>query len=73
MFRKSTDFNLTKKACYYSYLSMSSVFSLPPILFLTFREMYGIVHSSRNSRFDQFLHSALRGSDLYLFYKIFQC
>lgn len=42
MFRKSTDFNLTKKACYYSYLSMSSVFSLPPILFLTFREMYGI-------------------------------
>lgn len=42
MFKKSTDFNLTKKACYYSYLSMSSAFSLPPILFLTFRELYGI-------------------------------
>ncbi len=42
MFKTSTDFNLTKKACYYSYLSMSSVFVLPPILFLTFREMYGI-------------------------------
>lgn len=42
MFPKSNDFKLTKRACYFAYLSMSSVFSLPPILFLTFREMYGI-------------------------------
>ncbi len=35
----------TKLACYFTYLSMSSVFSLPPILFLTFREMYGISYT----------------------------
>ncbi len=35
-------FKQTKFACYYTYLAMSSVFSLPPILFMTFREMYGI-------------------------------
>lgn len=36
------NFSRTKKACYYAYLSVSSVFSLPSILFLTFREMYGV-------------------------------
>lgn len=35
----------TKRACYFAYLAMSSVFSLPPILFLTFREMYGISYT----------------------------
>ena len=35
----------TKLACYYSYLSMASVFSLPPILFVTFRDMYGISYT----------------------------
>lgn len=35
----------TKLACYYSYLSMASAFSLPPILFVTFREMYGISYT----------------------------
>ncbi len=32
----------TKYACFYTYLAMSSVFCLPPILFMTFREMYGL-------------------------------
>ncbi len=35
----------TKYACYYTTLSMASVFSLPPILFMTFREMYGISYT----------------------------
>lgn len=35
-------FKGTKYACYYTYLSMASVFSLPPILFMTFRSMYGL-------------------------------
>ncbi len=36
------NYKRTRFACYFTYLSMSSVFCLPPILFLTFREMYGI-------------------------------
>ncbi len=32
----------TRHTCYFTYLASASVFSLPPILFLTFREMYGI-------------------------------
>ncbi|MGI6268948.1 MAG: MFS transporter [Candidatus Howiella sp.] len=35
----------TKFACYFTYLAMSSVFSLPPLLFATFREMYGISYT----------------------------
>ncbi len=35
----------TKRACYFTYLAMSSVFSLPPLLFATFREMYGISYT----------------------------
>ncbi len=35
-------FKLTKFACYYTNLAISEVFCLPPILFLTFREMYGL-------------------------------
>ncbi len=35
----------TKKSCYFAYLAMSSVFSLPPILFMTFRELYGISYT----------------------------
>lgn len=38
-------FKRTRYACYYAYLAMSSVFSLPPMLFLTFREMYGISYT----------------------------
>ncbi len=36
------NYRRTKFTCYYTYLAMSSVFSLPPILFMTFREMYGL-------------------------------
>ncbi len=32
-------------SCYFSYLAMSSVFSLPPLLFVTFREMYHISYT----------------------------
>lgn len=35
----------TRKTCYYTYLAMSSVFCLPPMLFVTFREMYGISYT----------------------------
>ncbi len=31
--------------CYFTYLAMSSVFSLPPLLFATFRELYGISYT----------------------------
>ena len=39
------NFKRTKFACFFAYLAMSSVFSLPPLLFLTFREMYGISYT----------------------------
>lgn len=39
------NYKRTKHACYYTYLSMSSAFSLPPLLFVTFREMYGISYT----------------------------
>ncbi|MBR3844567.1 MAG: MFS transporter [Clostridia bacterium] len=38
-------FSKTKYTCYFTYLAMSSVFSLPPILLVTFREMYGISYT----------------------------
>ena len=36
---------MTKLACYTSYFTMSSIFCVPPILFVTFREMYGISYT----------------------------
>ncbi len=42
---KSLDYNKTKRACYSSYFSMTSAFSLPPMLFLTFHQMYGISYT----------------------------
>ena len=39
------NYKRTKTACFYSYLSMASVFSLPPILFMTFRDTYGISYT----------------------------
>ncbi len=39
------NFKRTKLACYFAYLSMSSVFSLPPMLFVTFKEMYGVSYT----------------------------
>ncbi len=37
-----TKFRRTKFACYAAYFTMSSVFCLPPLLFVTFHESYGI-------------------------------
>lgn len=39
------NFKRTKYACYFTYLALSSVFSLPPVLFVTFRRMYGISYT----------------------------
>ena len=38
-------FKRTKFACYMAYFTMSSVFSLPPLLFITLREQYGISYT----------------------------
>ena len=35
----------TKHACYFTYVAMSTVFCLPPMLFVTFRELYGISYT----------------------------
>ena len=39
------DCKRTKRACYSTYIAMSSVFSLPPLLFATFKENYGISYT----------------------------
>ncbi|MBR2459744.1 MAG: MFS transporter [Clostridia bacterium] len=39
------DFRLTRFACYSAYFTMSSVFSLPPLLFVTFHDMYGVSYT----------------------------
>ena len=38
-------FKRTKLACYAAYFTMASIFSLPPLLFVTFRETYGISYT----------------------------
>ena len=38
-------FRRTKLACYTAYFTMSSVFCVPPLLFVTFHEMYGISYT----------------------------
>lgn len=38
-------FKKTKYTCYYASLSMASIFSLPPILFVTFHNTYGISYT----------------------------
>ena len=38
-------FTRTKRTCFYTFLAMSSAFSLPPLLFVTFRETYGISYT----------------------------
>ncbi len=38
----SQNFKRTKLACHSSYFTMSTVFCLPPILFVTFNKMYGV-------------------------------
>lgn len=42
---QKADYKRTKFTCYFTYLAMSSVFSLPPLLFATFRELYGISYT----------------------------
>lgn len=42
---KQPNYKRTKFACFSAYFTMSSVFSLPPLLFMTFREMYGISYT----------------------------
>ncbi|MBQ3063425.1 MAG: MFS transporter [Clostridia bacterium] len=39
------NFKLTKFACYTAYFTMSSIFCVPPLLFSTFREMYGVSYT----------------------------
>lgn len=39
------NYKRTKFACYSAYFTMSSIFSLPPLLFMTLREMYGISYT----------------------------
>ena len=38
-------FKRTKLACYVAYFTMSSIFSLPPLLFVTLQETYGISYT----------------------------
>ena len=38
-------FKRTKFACYAAYFTMSSIFSLPPLLFVTLRQMYDISYT----------------------------
>ena len=39
------NFRRTRNACYFTYVAMASIFTLPPLLFITFREMYGISYT----------------------------
>lgn len=39
------NYKRTKLACYTAYFTMSSIFSLPPLLFATLHEMYGISYT----------------------------
>ncbi|MDD6478775.1 MAG: MFS transporter [Oscillospiraceae bacterium] len=41
----NSKFKITKLACYTAYFTMSSVFCVPPILFVTFRELFGISYT----------------------------
>lgn len=42
---KSQNFKRTKFACFSAYFTMSSVFCLPPLLFVTFRNTFGISYT----------------------------
>ncbi len=39
------NFRRTKLACYAAYFTMSSIFSLPPLLFMTLHGMYGVSYT----------------------------
>lgn len=38
----NSKFKRTKFACYAAYFTMSSIFCLPPLLFVTFLELYNV-------------------------------
>ena len=42
---KPLNFKRTKLACYSAYFTMSSIFSLPPLLFAALQDMYGISYT----------------------------
>ena len=42
---KSQNFKRTKNTCYFANIAIAASFSLPPLLFVTFREMYGISYT----------------------------
>ena len=42
---QALNFKRTKLACYAAYFTMSSVFCIPPLLFVTLRETYGISYT----------------------------
>ena len=39
------NYKRTKFACYSAYLTMASIFALPPLLFVTFHERYGVSYT----------------------------
>lgn len=41
----ASKFKITKFACFAAYFTMSSIFCVPPLLFVTFRELYGISYT----------------------------
>lgn len=41
----TSSFKMTRFACYAAYFTMSSVFCLPPLLFVTLREMYNVSYT----------------------------
>ena len=43
--KDTPDYKRTKRACFYTYVAMSSAFGLPPLLFAAFRDMYGISYT----------------------------
>ena len=70
------NFKTTKLACYTAYFTMSSVFCVPPILFVTFRESYGISYTLLGTLvlinfFTQLLYSIGDRSSFYGIFKIF--
>ena len=40
-----TNYSRTRNACYFTNVIMASIFTLPPLLFVTFRETYGISYT----------------------------
>ena len=45
MYKMKKNFKRTKLACYSAYFTMSSIFSLPPLLFASLQDMYGISYT----------------------------